>query len=78
MGPRLIFAGPLRFLLPIPGGDLPRLPIGAVGYNGPNRWKERRVKQIWDSLIIEHPVISVVGALLVVALTCAGAGSAAL
>lgn len=31
------------------------------------------VKQIWDSLIVEHPVLSVIGALLVVALTCGGA-----
>lgn len=28
------------------------------------------MKQIWDGLILEHPVISVIGALLVVALTC--------
>lgn len=35
------------------------------------------MKQIWDSLILEHPVISVVGALLVVALTC-GVGRAEL
>lgn len=31
------------------------------------------MKQIWDSLIIEHPVLSVIGALLVVTLTCGGA-----
>lgn len=36
------------------------------------------MKQIWDGLIMEHPVISVVGALLVVALTCGGVGAGAL
>ncbi len=32
------------------------------------------MKQIWDGLIMEHPVISVIGALLVVALTCGAFG----
>lgn len=36
------------------------------------------MKQIWDGLIVEHPFISVVGALLVVALTCGGIGAGAL
>lgn len=65
-------AGSLRSLSPILCGSLLRRSIGAVGYNGPNKWEERRVKQIWDSLIMEHPVISVIGALLVVTLTYAG------
>lgn len=33
------------------------------------------MKQIWDSLIMEHPVVGIIGALLVVALTCGGAGA---
>lgn len=32
------------------------------------------MKQIWDGLIVEHPIASVIGALLVVALTCGSAG----
>lgn len=32
------------------------------------------MKQIWDGLIMEHPVISAIGALLVVVLTCGAVG----
>lgn len=50
-------------------------PLCSVGYNG--AYRERSVgtmKQIWDGLIVEHPIASVIGALLVVVLTCGSAG----
>ena len=50
-------------------------PLCSVGYNGVCR--ERSVgamKQIWDGLIVEHPIASVIGALLIVVLTCGSAG----
>ncbi len=34
--------------------------------------KEPDMKQLWDGLLIEHPIIGVAGALLVVALTGGG------
>lgn len=34
------------------------------------------MKHIWDGLLLEHPVISVVGALLLTALTCGAVGLA--
>ena len=50
-------------------------PLCSVRYNGV--YRERSVgtmKQIWDGLIVEHPIASVIGALLVVVLTCGSAG----
>ncbi|MEC4176751.1 hypothetical protein VJ918_07630 [Adlercreutzia sp. R21] len=35
--------------------------------------KERSAKRLWDGLLIEHPAISVIGVLLLTALTCGAA-----
>lgn len=37
--------------------------------------QERSVKRLWDGLLIEHPAISVIGVLLLTALTCGAAVS---